>query len=136
MNPRIKPEVSPSGKNLVAVFVRTRLTGEWNGVHSHDHRSVALFVRTRLTTLPPMPNPDLHSLPRLERWCYQAFAAVHWTMKVEPAVPGWLTEPFHGDFRTVLLHACAREKLFCPAYCLMPDHLHLMWLGFRSKVIN
>jgi REP element-mobilizing transposase RayT len=29
----------------------------------------------------------------------------------------------------LLLHACGREQLFCPAYCLMPDHLHLMWLG-------
>jgi putative transposase len=76
-----------------------------------------------------MPHSELHSLPRLERRCYQAFAAVHWTMKVEPPVPGWLTEPFHQDFRTVMLHACARENLFCPAYCLMPDHLHLMWLG-------
>jgi REP element-mobilizing transposase RayT len=76
-----------------------------------------------------MPNPDLHSLPRLDRSSYLAFAAVHWTMKIEPPVPGWLTETFHGDFRTLLLHACAREQLFCSAYCLMPDHLHLMWLG-------
>ena len=50
-------------------------------------------------------------------------------MKVEPPVQGWLTGPFHEDFRTLLLHACAREQLFCPAYCLMPDHLHLMCLG-------
>lgn len=76
-----------------------------------------------------MPNPDFHRLPRMERRCYQAFAAVHWTMKVEPAIPGWLTTEFHHDFRTILHHACARENLFCPAYCLMPDHLHLMWLG-------
>ncbi len=80
-----------------------------------------------------MSNPDLHTLPRLERRCYQAFAAVHWTMKVEPPVSGWLTEAFHADFRTVLLHACAREKLCCPAYCLMPDHLHLMWLGLSLE---
>jgi hypothetical protein len=74
-------------------------------------------------------NPDLHQLPRLDRSFYQAFAAVHWTMRVEPVVTSWLTERFHGDFRTVLLHACARERLMCPAYCLMPDHLHLMCLG-------
>lgn len=76
-----------------------------------------------------MSNSELHSLPRLERQCYQAFSAVHWTMKVDPPDPGWLTDDFHQHFRTVLLHACAREQLFCPAYCLMPDHLHLMWLG-------
>jgi putative transposase len=80
-----------------------------------------------------MPNPDLHSLPRLERNCYQAFAAVHWTMKVEPPIPGWLTDHFHQNFRTLMLHACVREQLFCPAYCLMPDHLHLMWLGLAVE---
>jgi REP element-mobilizing transposase RayT len=80
-----------------------------------------------------MPNPDLHSLPRLERSCYRAFSVVHWTMKVEPPIPGWLTDRFHQDFRTLLLHACARERPFCPTYCLMPDHLHLMWLGLAVE---
>ncbi len=80
-----------------------------------------------------MPNPDLHSLPRLERGSYRAFAAVHWTMNVEPPISGWLTDQFHRDFRTVLLHACVREQLFCPAYCLMSDHLHLMWLGLAVE---
>ena len=30
-----------------------------------------------------------------------------------------------------MLHAAAREGLFCPTYCLMPDHLHLVWMGLR-----
>ena len=30
-----------------------------------------------------------------------------------------------------MLHAAVREQLFCPAYCLMPDHLHLIWMGLR-----
>jgi hypothetical protein len=30
-----------------------------------------------------------------------------------------------------LLHAAAREELFCPVYILMPDHLHLIWMGLR-----
>ena len=76
-----------------------------------------------------MSNPDLHHLHRLERSCYQAFAAVHWTMRVEPAKAGWLDDRFHHEFREVVLHACARERLVCPTYCLMPDHLHLMFLG-------
>ena len=76
-----------------------------------------------------MSNPDLHHLPRLERSCYQAFAAVHWTMRIEPLLQGWLDERFHFEFREVLLHACVRERLVCPTYCLMPDHLHLMLLG-------
>ena len=44
---------------------------------------------------------------------------------------GWLTEKFHARFRELMLHAAAREGLFCPAYCLMPDHLHLVWMGLR-----
>ena len=30
-----------------------------------------------------------------------------------------------------MLHAAAREGLLCPTYCLMPDHLHLVWMGLR-----
>jgi hypothetical protein len=76
-----------------------------------------------------VPNPDLHHLPRLDRSFYQAFAAVHWRMRVAPSTPGWLDDRFHLQFRELLLHACGRERLFCPTYCLMPDHLHVMWLG-------
>ena len=79
-----------------------------------------------------MSNSGLHHLPRLERICYQSFAAVHWTMRVEPAQPGWLNNRFHQEFREVLLHACVREHLVCPTYCLMPDHLHMMWLGMAA----
>jgi len=100
---------------------------------------VAAFVRTRLTSLPQfaihivVQNPPRHHLPRLERAHYQAFAAVHWRLRVEPDAPGWLDERFHFQFRELLTHACARERLFCPAYCLMPDHLHLMWLGLALE---
>jgi REP element-mobilizing transposase RayT len=65
----------------------------------------------------------------MERPHYQAFAAVHWTMRIEPAKPGWLDDRFHHEFREALLHVCVREELVCPTYCLMPDHLHLMLLG-------
>ena len=30
-----------------------------------------------------------------------------------------------------MLHTAAREGLFCPTYCLMPDNLHLVWMGLR-----
>jgi REP element-mobilizing transposase RayT len=45
---------------------------------------------------------------------------------------GWLNDSFHLKFRELLLHVAAREGLFCPAYCLMPDHIHLLWLGLRG----
>ena len=32
-----------------------------------------------------------------------------------------------------MLHAAVREELFCPAYCLMPDHLHLISMGMRRE---
>jgi len=44
---------------------------------------------------------------------------------------GWLDERFHARFRELMLHTAAREGLFCPTYCLMPDHVHLVWVGLR-----
>ena len=46
---------------------------------------------------------------------------------------GWLDERFHAVFREVTLHAAAREGLLCPAYCLMPDHIHFVWMGLRRE---
>ena len=70
-------------------------------------------------------------LPRLPREFYQGDAAVHWTLPVSHRQRGWLDDTFHAAFRELLLHTAARESLFCPAYCLMPDHLHLVWMGLR-----
>lgn len=70
-------------------------------------------------------------LPRLPREYYLGSAVVHWSMPIAMRVRGWLTPDFHQRFRELLLHTAAREGLLCPAYCLMPDHLHLMWMGLR-----
>ena len=77
-------------------------------------------------------------LPRLPREYYQADAMVHWTLATFDRVTGWLSDGFHARFRELMLHAAAREGLFCPTYCLMPDHLHLVWMGLRpdSDQIN
>lgn len=74
---------------------------------------------------------ERHSLPRLERAKYQNFAAVFWTHNLEPRATGWLDETLHREFREVLVHAGGKYHLFCPAYCLMPDHFHLIWLGLK-----
>ncbi len=50
-------------------------------------------------------------------------------MAIDHRQTGWLTPEFHDRFRMIMLHALARHGLACPAYCLMPDHLHLMWAG-------
>lgn len=70
-------------------------------------------------------------LPRLAPPFYRGDAVIHWTMPVAMRATGWLNETFHARFRETMLHAAAREGLFCPAYCLMPDHSHLLWMGLR-----
>ena len=70
-------------------------------------------------------------LPRLPREHYQGDAVVFWTLTVFDRAQGWLTGAFHQRFRELMLHAAAREGLLCPIYCLMPDHLHLVWMGLR-----
>ena len=72
-----------------------------------------------------------YNLPRLPREHYQGDAVVHWTMPIADRGTGWLDATFHARFREVMLHAAAREGLLCPTYCLMPDHMHLIWMGLR-----
>ncbi len=72
-----------------------------------------------------------HYLPRLKREFYQADAVIFWTMPISNRWRGWLTDHFHATFREMMLHAAVREGLVCPAYCLMPDHIHLVWMGLR-----
>ena len=52
-------------------------------------------------------------------------------MPVSHRQQDWLTDRFHAAFREMMLHVAAREGLVCPAYCLMPDHIHLVWMGLR-----
>jgi putative transposase len=75
--------------------------------------------------------PRTYFLPRLPREYYQGDSVVHWTLPVFDRATGWLSDPFHSNFRELMLHAAVREGLFCPVYCLMPDHIHLLWMGLR-----
>ena len=80
----------------------------------------------------PDPNrPHTYALPRLAREYYLGDAIVHWTLSVFDRATGWLSDSLHARFRELMLHAAAREGLFCSTYCLMPDHLHLVWMGLR-----
>ena len=79
---------------------------------------------------PPLtPQPEMHHLPRLDPKYYRGFAAVLWTITLKRRATGWLDPLFHASSREWLLHAAAREQLFCPTYVLMPDHIHVFWLG-------
>jgi REP element-mobilizing transposase RayT len=71
-------------------------------------------------------------LPRLPREYYQGDAVVHWTLPISNRGQGWLNERFHAVFRELMLHSAAREKLLCATDCLMPDHLHLVWMGLHA----
>lgn len=71
-------------------------------------------------------------LPRLAPEFYRGRAFVHWTITTEQRATGWLTPVFHTVWRDILLHACARFELLCPAYVLMPDHAHLIWIGLND----
>jgi putative transposase len=81
----------------------------------------------------PLRNPLDHAfyLPRLSREHYQGDAVVFWTLSLFDKATGWLTPAFHSRIRELLFHTAAREGLVCPIYCLMPDHLHLVWMGLR-----
>jgi REP element-mobilizing transposase RayT len=68
----------------------------------------------------------------LRREFYQGDAVIFWTLPIANRAQGWLDEGFHATFREMVLHTAAREGLLCPAYSLMPDHLHLVWMGLRQ----
>ena len=68
-------------------------------------------------------------LPRLAPEYYRGLAVVHWVMTVGDRQTGWLTPQFHAQCREALLHTMVRYSLLSPAYCLMPDHAHFVWMG-------
>lgn len=74
-----------------------------------------------------------HYLPRLSPEFYQGDAATHWTLTVFDRGTGWLNDRIHCRFRELMLHTAVREQLFCPVYCLMPDHIHLLWIGLNRE---
>jgi putative transposase len=54
-------------------------------------------------------------------------------MTIEGRATGWLSRRLHLQARELLVHTAARHAFACPLYCLMPDHLHLLWLGVGEE---
>jgi hypothetical protein len=79
------------------------------------------------------PIPMHRHLPRLARGRYTGFSFVHWTLAVDGRATGWLDDAFHARWREIMLHTMARYGLVCPAYTLMPDHAHVVWLGIGES---
>ena len=72
-------------------------------------------------------------LPRLPRDRYHGRVVAFWTHGIYNRTTGWLTPGFYCDFREILLHTCTRYALACPAFCLMPDHFHVLWIGMADS---
>lgn len=72
-------------------------------------------------------------LRRLPPEFYRGRAYVHWSMTIDERRTGWLIPIFYYKFREILTHTAFRYGLACPIYCCMPDHLHLLWVGFSEK---
>ena len=72
-------------------------------------------------------------LKRLEPSLYEGISYVHWTMSLKNQATGWLNDRHHAALKAICQHALAREFMCCPAYCLMPDHGHFLFLGYDGR---
>jgi len=72
-------------------------------------------------------------LKRLPPEFYQGQACVHWCLSIEDRKTGWLIPIFYYKFRELITHTMFRYGLCCPIFCLMPDHMHLLWLGICDR---
>lgn len=68
-------------------------------------------------------------LRRLPRHYYQNDAIVHWSLTTLSRKQGWLSALFYYRFRELLTHTSFRYGLAVPIFCLMPDHIHMVWMG-------
>lgn len=84
--------------------------------------------------LPPANDStrDQARLPRLAEVSYRGHACIHWSMSLQDRATGWLDTTHHAALRELLLHVCHRYELACPAYCLMPDHAHFLFIGLAD----
>src|ERR1035438_8339006 len=119
---------SPRSAGLGRLRLRL-LTSSPTAAHCRRRRKESLIFCHAMASKPDPNRSRTYYLPRLPREYYQGDAVVHWTLTVSDRAKGWLSEAFHGRFRELMLHAAAREGLFCPAYVLMPDHIHFLWMG-------
>jgi putative transposase len=123
-------EVRASSRRLLHCFGWKRLEPSDVGCYNQAGIFFPSLASCRLAVTEPNVNRPFY-LPRLPREYYQGDAVVHWTLAISHRQQGWLDEGFHAAFRELVLHTAARGSLFCPTYCLMPDHLHLIWMGLR-----
>jgi len=79
-----------------------------------------------------MPDRYKGRLKRLDPVFYQAKCYVHWTFTIQGRETGWLTDEHHTAVREMLQQWLVRYHQCCPAYCLMPDHAHFVFIGLND----
>ena len=129
MDDRLPPEITPD-----AAQPNRRSRRQEAPAQPPPTTAVVPPLRTWVDRQQKSPRDPLNLrfyLPRLPRERYQGDAVVLWTLTTFDRARGWLGSEFHRWFRELSLHVAAREGLACPVYCLMPDHLHLVWMGLR-----
>ena len=72
-------------------------------------------------------------LRRLPPGNYRGQAWVHWSLTIDERKTGWLSPVFYYKFRELLTHSLFRHALCCPIFCLMPDHIHMVWIGILDQ---
>ncbi|WP_168564501.1 hypothetical protein [Crateriforma spongiae] len=77
-----------------------------------------------------MPQDDY--LKRLCPGAYQGESWVHWSLTMDGRATGWLDPRFLYRFREILTHTGFRHRIACLVYCLMPDHVHMLWHGLAD----
>ena len=79
-------------------------------------------------------DPNLKkNLPRLNREAYQGLAVVHWVLNIESKKTGWLDDEFYARFQQLDLHTFARFQTLSPCIMLMPDHIHILLMGYSES---
>ena len=115
-----------------------KLRGAWLRLCLNSHES-SYFNPTELSRVQlreiDMEHPpcDADYLKRLPPEFYRGQACVHWSLTIEDRKTGWVVPVFHYRFRELLAHTMFRYGLCCPVFCLMPDHMHLLWVGILDS---
>ncbi|WDQ16958.1 hypothetical protein [Rhodopirellula sp. P2] len=80
------------------------------------------------------PSSKHSYLKRLSPEFYRGDACVHWSLVIQDRKRGWCKPTLLYKFRELLTHTVFRYAIACPVYCLMPDHIHMLWMGlFESS---
>jgi REP element-mobilizing transposase RayT len=80
-----------------------------------------------------MTDPLKSRLSRLPPECYPGYAWVHWILTIDDRHTGCLDARFYYKFRETLTHIAFRDRIACPMFCLMPDHIHMLWCGLAES---